>query len=82
MKLLARFLAVLGMATLLGSPLYAQHSHSSHSSSHSSSRPYYGGGKHTGSHGGHYSGGSGGSSHKGGHYQNPRTNNEYGKHKP
>lgn len=45
-----------------------------------SSRHYYGGGKHTYSHGGHYSSGHG-SSHKGGHYKNPPTSNRYGKHK-
>ena len=47
----------------------------------SSSRVYYGGGKHTTSHGGHYSGATKGSSHKGGHYRNVRTGNHYGKHK-
>ena len=40
------------------------------------------GGKHTDSHGGHYVGGSSGSSHRGGHYQNSKTHDEYGKHKP
>jgi hypothetical protein len=43
--------------------------------------PYYGGGKHTTSHGGKYTGAKG-SSHKGGHYTNPRTGNQYGSHKP
>jgi len=43
-------------------------------------RPYYGGGHHTTSHGGHYAGGSG-SSHRGGHYRNPATHNRYGIHK-
>jgi hypothetical protein len=47
----------------------------------SSSRPYYGGGKHTESHGGHYAG-STNSHHKGGHYKNPKTGDQYGKHKP
>lgn len=42
--------------------------------------PYYGGGRHTTSHGGYYSGGSG-SSHRGGHYVNPSTSNTYGRHK-
>ena len=42
--------------------------------------PYYGGGRHTTSHGGHYSGGQG-SSHRGGHYINRRTYNTYGRHK-
>jgi hypothetical protein len=44
-------------------------------------RPYYGGGHHTSSHGGHYAGSTGGSSHKGGHYKNFRTGNHYGRHK-
>ncbi len=46
-----------------------------------SSRPYYGGGHHTSSHGGHYSGSYSGSSHKGGHYNNYKTSNRYGRHK-
>lgn len=45
------------------------------------SRPSYGGGKHTSSHGGNYKGGKG-SSHRGGTYKNSKTNNQYGKHKP
>jgi hypothetical protein len=49
--------------------------------SSSGSRPYYGGGHHSTSHGGHYQGGSG-SSHKHGHYKNPKTQDQYGKHKP
>lgn len=44
-------------------------------------RHYYGGGRHTYSHGGHYSGARSGSSHKGGHYRNVRTGNHYGRHK-
>ena len=43
-------------------------------------RPYYGGGRHTISHGGSYPGGHG-SSHKGGHYKNANTGNHYGRHK-
>ncbi|MGE0278495.1 MAG: hypothetical protein AB7M05_19525 [Alphaproteobacteria bacterium] len=46
----------------------------------SGSRTYYGGGKHTTSHGGHYTGGKG-SSHKGGTYKNAASGNHYGKHK-
>jgi hypothetical protein len=42
--------------------------------------PYYGGGHHTTSHGGTYRGGSG-SSHRGGHYSNPRTRDNYGRHR-
>jgi hypothetical protein len=51
----------------------AQHGHSS--------RPHYGGGKHSKSHGGHYQGQQN-SHHKGGHYKNPRMQNHYGRHKP
>jgi hypothetical protein len=46
----------------------------------SGSRPVYGGGKHTSSHGGTYQG-VGGSSHKGGTYKNPALGDRYGKHK-
>jgi hypothetical protein len=59
--------------------------HSSHSSSKNSShasRPYYGGGKHTKSHGGQYPG-STNQHHKNGHYRSPVTGqDQYGKHKP
>ena len=44
------------------------------------SRPSYGGGKHTSSHGGNYQGGKG-SSHKDGNYKNSKTGDQYGKHK-
>jgi hypothetical protein len=44
-------------------------------------RPYYGGGKHTTSHGGGYPGATN-SHHKNGHYSNWRTSNRYGVHKP
>jgi hypothetical protein len=45
-------------------------------------RPYYGGGKHTDSHGGQYPG-STNQHHKNGHYHSPRTGaDQYGKHKP
>ena len=40
---------------------------------------YYGGGRHTVSHGGSFLGGQG-SSHKGGHYGNATTGNQYGRH--
>jgi uncharacterized membrane protein len=43
-------------------------------------RPYYGGGHHTASHGGHYPGETN-VHHKGGHYSNPKTSNRYGVHK-
>lgn len=44
-------------------------------------RPYYGGGKHTESHGGTYRGGQGGSAHKGRTYRSPTGSHSYGKHK-
>ncbi|MHB1674729.1 MAG: hypothetical protein ACYCSP_10845 [Acidobacteriaceae bacterium] len=47
----------------------------------SASRRYYGGGKHTTSHGGQYPGATN-SHHRNGHYQNWRTANRYGVHKP
>jgi hypothetical protein len=47
----------------------------------SASRPNYGGGKHTKSHGGHYQGQQN-AHHRGGHYKNPKTNDQYGRHKP
>jgi hypothetical protein len=51
------------------------------SSSRSTGRPYYGGGKHTASHGGSYPG-SVSASHKYGHYRSPVTGTRtYGKHK-
>jgi hypothetical protein len=46
-----------------------------------SSRPFYGGGRHTTSHGGTFRGAGPGSSHKGGKYRNPRTADRYGQHK-
>jgi len=54
-----------------------------HSTVHhsSASRPYYGGKKHTTSHGGQYPGATN-SHHRNGHYQNWRTANRYGVHKP
>jgi hypothetical protein len=47
---------------------------------HSATRPNYGGGKHTKSHGGHYQGQQN-AHHRGGHYKNPKTGDQYGKHK-
>src|SRR5207302_8158600 len=73
-------------AALLAQPVLggSQRGHSSHTRgqrvSSSASRPYYGGGHHTKSHGGKYQG-SVNSHHKRGHYNNPRTDNRYGKHK-
>jgi hypothetical protein len=46
----------------------------------SASRPYYGGGKHTTSHGGQFSGATN-FHHRSGHYENWRTGNRYGVHK-
>jgi predicted RNA-binding protein YlqC (UPF0109 family) len=45
----------------------------------SSSRPYYGGGRHTASHGGSY--GVSGSSHRGEHYTSRTGSHHYGRHK-
>jgi hypothetical protein len=45
----------------------------------SASRPYYGGGHHTTSHGGRYPGETN-AHHKHGHYQNWRTGDSYGGH--
>jgi hypothetical protein len=70
-----RFLAVLVLSFILMAPAFGQR----HSSK--GSRPYYGGGRHSKSHGGTYPR-STNSHHKGGHYRNPRTNNRYGHHKP
>jgi hypothetical protein len=58
---------------------YTAHHSTAHSSS--ASRPLYGGGHHTKSHGGTYRGSINGH-HKKGHYQNWRTGNSYGVHKP
>jgi len=46
----------------------------------SASRPYYGGGHHTASHGGSYSGETN-AHHKRGHYRNWKSANRYGVHK-
>jgi hypothetical protein len=43
-------------------------------------RPYYGGGRHTSSHGGTYAQGQS-SSHKGAHYTSPTGSHQYGRHK-
>lgn len=71
---LTKLASVLLLSTMLSMPLFAQHRSSG-------SRPYYGGGHHTTSHGGHYPG-SVNAHHRGGHYTNPRTGNRYGKHQP
>jgi hypothetical protein len=56
-------------------------SSSTRATSHSA-RPYYGGGKHTESHGGQYPGATN-EHHKNGHYRSPVTGqDQYGKHKP
>jgi hypothetical protein len=70
---LRQAIATVAMFLFICLPAYARHTHSG-------SRPYYGGGHHTTSHGGHYPGETN-SHHKGGHYQNPRSNNRYGRHK-
>jgi hypothetical protein len=72
----SRSLASLIVALLLFiTPVFGQR----HGSGRSSSRPNYGGGKHTESHGGHYQGEQN-SHHKGGRYKNPKTADQYGKH--
>ena len=67
---LAALIAFSSSAEARGSRGYSYHT----------SRPYYGGGHHTASHGGYYVGGSG-SSHRGGHYRNALSSNHYGRHK-
>jgi len=54
-----------------------------HNTAHSPSvsRPFYGGGHHTTSHGGTYPGETN-ANHKNGHYRNWRSANRYGVHKP
>ncbi|MHB1794500.1 MAG: hypothetical protein ACYCPO_05995 [Acidobacteriaceae bacterium] len=47
----------------------------------SAGRPYYGGGQHTTSHGGKYPGATN-PHHRNGHYNNWRSDNRYGVHKP
>jgi len=78
------FLApILAAFTLISAPDAAQCASSHHYGSHprsTASRPYYGGGHHTSSHGGSYPG-SVNSHHKNGHYQNPKSHNRYGVHK-
>ena len=80
----AMFLFTMTAAPCVSAPR-GSHRSSSHRSyrshrSYSSGRVYYGGGRHTTSHGGHYAGGHG-PSHKGGRYKNVRTGNRYGRHK-
>lgn len=48
-------------------------------SAFASSRPHYGGGHHSSSHGGSY--GVGGSSHRGGHYTSQTGSHRYGTHR-
>jgi len=71
-------------AVCASTPKYRTGAHAKYYSTphHSSARrPYYGGGKHTTSHGGQYPGATN-SHHRYGHYQNWRTGNRYGVHKP
>jgi hypothetical protein len=82
-------IVVLSWVLLLGASgvasTHSYHSTKTHAarsgtSSHAlASRPYYGGGHHTESHGGKYRGSTNGH-HKNGHYQNWRTGNSYGVH--
>jgi hypothetical protein len=86
MKLL-RSLSVFAVGvSLLVIPAWGTHakSHtSSHPTSHSlrssNARPYYGGGRHTSSHGGSY--GVTGSTHRSGHYTSTTGSHHYGRHK-
>jgi hypothetical protein len=72
MKIIARLsIAIIASTFVLSGAAFAKGS---------GGRVYYGGGHHTSSHGGSFPGGSG-SSHKGGHYKNTRTRNQYGRHK-
>jgi len=89
MKRLAFMLALLGIiislssATYAGTPKYRTGTHAktySMARHPSTSRPYYGGGKHTTPHGGQYPGATN-SHHRNGHYNNWRTGNRYGVHK-
>jgi len=57
---LRKTIAAISMLLFIGLPAYGRHTHTG-------PRPYYGGGHHTTSHGGHY--------------RNSRTNNRYGRHK-
>jgi hypothetical protein len=59
--------------------VYTAYHRTAHSSS--ASRPLYGGGHHTKSHGGSYPGETN-ANHKNGHYSNWRSANHYGVHKP
>lgn len=70
----------LSVAILTAAPCFAKGGGGGHRGG-GSSRPSYGGGHHTESHGGTFKGGGGGSSHKGGEYKNPKTGDQYGKHK-
>jgi hypothetical protein len=62
------------------SPRVSSGHHSTERSSRTSRR-FYGGGHHTTSHGGNYPGETN-AHHRNGHYQNWRTANRYGVHKP
>jgi len=89
MKRVAATLALLSMmpslpAAYADTPTYRTETHSktcSMARRSSASRPYCGGGKHTTSHGGRYPGTTN-AHHRNGHYQNWRTANRYGVHKP
>jgi len=92
MKTLKRIAAVLALLSFMAclSPAYASGSKpqtgvrtraNSPVGHPRTSRPYYGGGRHTTSHGGQYPGATN-AHHKNGHYQNWRSSNRYGVHKP
>ncbi len=87
MKLAIKVLFLLGLVLPITTYATVRHSYSTvrtrpHRTYHSSYvlRPYYGGGKHTVSHGGSYPG-SVNSHHRNGHYQSPVTGTRtYGRH--
>lgn len=89
MKRIAAMLALLCImlsppAAYAGTPKYRTGTHAKTYSTarrSSASRLYYGGDKHTTSHGGQYPGATN-AHHRNGHYQNWRTANRYGVHKP
>jgi hypothetical protein len=81
MKRIAGMLTVLCALVSLPAVYASTAKHRSTSHHSSASRPYYGGGKHTTSHGGQYPGAIN-SHHRNGHYQNWRSANRYGVHKP
>jgi len=79
MKLLAILLLLVTLPAL--AERHGIYSYHSHTRKAAPTRPYYGGGKHTESHGGTYRGSYAGSTHKNGHYTSPNGTRRYGRHK-